>query len=244
MFALITGTTNGIGKSIASELLSKNLKVIGIDKKVNRSFKNKNFYPNKINILNKKKIYDFLLNLKKNKTLPECFILNAGINIYDNKGTFNLDNFKKCFDINFFGVINFVDAIEKLNIKDKKIICISSTSNIIPNPKALGYFSSKMMLKKNFNLLNYNKTNIYKTIILGPVQTKISRNMKKPIGIAGIIYKVLQITPRQAANKIISFIDSSKKTLHVTFFALIVYYIIKFAIFFVPGLYMKNNKND
>ena len=244
MFALITGTTNGIGKSIASELLSKNLKVIGIDKKVNRSFKNKNFYPNKINILNKKKIYDFLLNLKKNKTLPECFILNAGINIYDNKGTFNLDNFKKCFDINFFGVINFVDAIEKLNIKDKKIICISSTSNIIPNPKALGYFSSKMMLKKNFDLLNYNKTNIYKTIILSPVQTKISRNMKKPIGIAGIIYKVLQITPRQAANKIISFIDSSKKTLHVTFFALIVYYIIKFAIFFVPGLYMKNNKTD
>ena len=244
MFALITGTTNGIGKSIASELLSKNLKVIGIDKKVNRSFKNKNFYPNKINILNKKKIYDFLLNLKKNKTLPECFILNAGINIYDNKGTFNLDNFKKCFDINFFGVINFVDAIEKLNIKDKKIICISSTSNIIPNPKALGYFSSKMMLKKNFNLWNYNKTNIYKTIILSPVQTKISRNMKKPIGIAGIIYKVLQITPRQAANKIISFIDSSKKTLHVTFFALIVYYIIKFAIFFVPGLYMKNNKTD
>jgi len=244
MFALITGTTNGIGKSIASELLSKNLKVIGIDKKVNRSFKNKNFYPNKINILNKKKIYDFLLNLKKNKTLPECFILNAGINIYDNKGTFNLDNFKKCFDINFFGVINFVDAIEKLNIKDKKIICISATTNIIPNPKALGYFSSKMMLKKNFNLLNYNKTNIYKTIILSPVQTKISRNMKKPIGIAGIIYKVLQITPRQAANKIISFIDSSKKTLHVTFFALIVYYIIKFAIFFVPGLYMKNNKTD
>lgn len=244
MFALITGTTNGIGKSIASELLSKNLKVIGVDKKVNRSFKNKNFYSKKINILNKKKIYNFLLNLKKNKILPECFILNAGINIYDNKGTFNLDNFKKCFDINFFGVINFVDAIEKLNIRDKKIICISSTSNIIPNPKALGYFSSKMMLKKNFDLLNYNKTNIYKTIILGPVQTKISRNMKKPVGIAGIIYKVLQITPRQAASKIISFIDSSKKTLHVTFFALIVYYTIKFAIFFAPNLYMKNNKND
>ena len=43
---------------------------------------------------------------------------------------------------------------------DKKIVCISSTSNIIPNPKALGYFSSKILLKKNFNLLNHNKTNI------------------------------------------------------------------------------------
>jgi NADP-dependent 3-hydroxy acid dehydrogenase YdfG len=244
MFALITGTTNGIGKSISSELLSKNLKVIGIDKRINRSFKNKNFYPSKLNILNKKKIYSFLLKLKKNKKLPECFILNAGINIYDNKGSFNIDNFKKCFDINFFGVMNFVDAIEKLNIKDKKIVCISSTSNIIPNPKALGYYSSKILLKKNFDLLNYNKTNIYKTIILGPVQTKISRNMKKPIGIAGKIYKVLQITSERAAAEIISFIDSSKKTLHITLFALIVYYIIKSTIFFVPGLYMKNSKND
>jgi len=244
MFALITGTTNGIGKSIASKLLSKNLKVIGVDKKINKSLKNKNFYPNKLNILDKKKIYNFLSKLKKNKKLPECFILNAGINIYDNKGSFNLDNFKKCFDINFFGVMNFVDAIEKLNIKDKKIVCISSTSNIIPNPKALGYFSSKMLLKKNFNLLNHNKTNIYKTIILGPVQTKISRNMKKPTGIAGKVYNILQITSERAASEIISFIDSSKKTLHITLFALIVYYIIKSAIFFVPGLYMKNSKKD
>tara|TARA_Y100000590_G_scaffold469409_1_gene656829 strand:+ start:2848 stop:3582 length:735 start_codon:yes stop_codon:yes gene_type:complete len=244
MFALITGTTNGIGKSIASKLISKNLKVIGVDKKINKSLKNKNFYPNKLNILDKKIIYNFLSKLKKNKKLPECFILNAGINIYDNKGSFNLDNFKKCFDINFFGVMNFVDAIEKLNIKDKKIVCISSTSNIIPNPKALGYFSSKILLKKNFNLLNHNKTNIYKTIILGPVQTKISRNMKKPIGIAGKVYNILQITSERAASEIISFINSPKKTLHITLFALIVYYIIKSAIFFAPGLYMKNSKND
>ena len=47
--------------------------------------------------------------------------------------------------------MNFVDAIEKLKIKNKKIICISSTSNIIPNPKALGYFSSKFLLKKKIS---------------------------------------------------------------------------------------------
>ena len=33
MYALITGTTNGIGNSIAEKLLLKNFKVIGIDKK-------------------------------------------------------------------------------------------------------------------------------------------------------------------------------------------------------------------
>ena len=201
MFALITGTTNGIGKSITNILLSKNLKVIGIDKKVNKIFKSKNFYSNKIDILNQKSVFNCLKNLKKNKNLPDCFILNAGINIYDNNKNFNLDNFRKCFDTNFYGVMNFIDAIEKLKIRNKKIICISSTSNIIPNPKALGYFSSKILLKKNFSLLNFNKTNEYKTIILGPVQTKISRDLKKPTGVAGVIYRILQISPEYLYEK-------------------------------------------
>ena len=52
MFALVTGTTNGIGKSVTSLLLSRNLKVIGVDKRLNNAFKNKNYFPNKINILN------------------------------------------------------------------------------------------------------------------------------------------------------------------------------------------------
>ena len=68
--------------------------------------------------------------------------------------------------------------------------------------------------------------------------------MKKPIGIAGKVYNILQITSERAASEIISFINSPKKTLHITLFALIVYYIIKSAIFFAPGLYMKNSKND
>ena len=130
----------------------------------------------------------------------------------------------------------------KLKIRNRKIICISSTSNIIPNPKALGYFSSKILLKKNFSLLNFNKTNDYKTIILGPVQTKISRNLKKPVGIVGLIYRILQISSYDAAKKIISFAYSKRKTLHVTYFALVVYYLIKSIMFFIPNIYMKNER--
>ena len=65
MFALVTGNTNGIGKSVTSLLLSRNLKVIGVDKRLNKMFKNKNYFPNKINILNKKSVFDFLKKLKK-----------------------------------------------------------------------------------------------------------------------------------------------------------------------------------
>ena len=48
MYALITGTTNGIGKSLTTLLLSKNLKVIGVDRRLNNSFKNKNFLSKKL----------------------------------------------------------------------------------------------------------------------------------------------------------------------------------------------------
>lgn len=226
MLTLITGTTNGIGNSIASKLLASDQEVIGVDKKINKIFKNKNFYSTKLDILDSDAVFKFLKKIKKKK-LPDFFILNAGINIYDNDKSFNLDSFKKCFNINFFGVMNFVNAIEKLKIKNKKIICISSTSNIIPNPKALGYYSSKILLKKNFNLLNFNNTNEYKSIILGPVQTKISRNLRKPSGIAGFIYRILQISSDKAAVKIISFAHSSKRTLYVTYLSLFVYYLIK-----------------
>ena len=242
MYALLTGTTNGIGKSLTTLLLSKNLKVIGVDRRLNNSFKNKNFLSKKIDILNKKSVFSLIKNLKRKNQIPECFILNAGINIYDNDKILDMDLFRKCFDINFFGVMNFVDAIEKLKIKQKKIVCISSTSNIIPNPKALGYFSSKLLLKKNFYLLNFNNSNNYKTIILGPVQTKISRNLKKPKGTAGMIYKFLQISSEEAAIKILNFVNTSKKTLHVTFTALITYYLIKYLLIFMPSLYMKNDR--
>ena len=241
MLTLITGTTNGIGNSIASKLLAVNQEVIGVDKKINKTFKNKNFYSSKLDILYSDAVLKFLKKMKKKK-IPDFFILNAGINIYDNDKNFNLESFKKCFNINFFGVMNFVNAIEKLKIKNKKIICISSTSNIIPNPKALGYYSSKILLKKNFNLLNFNNTNEYKSIILGPVQTKISRNLRKPSGIAGFIYRILQISSDKAATKIISFARSSKKTLYVTYLSLFVYYLIKSIIFFMPNIYMKNDR--
>ena len=145
------------------------------------------------------------------KQLPNYFILNAGTNNYDNKEYFDIINFRKSFDTNFFGVINFISAIEKLNIKNIKIVSISSVSIIVPNINSLGYFSSKLLLSKNFSLLNFNKTNIYKQVILGPVKTKISRNLKTPQGIGGKIYRTLQITPEKAAEKIINFIGTTKK---------------------------------
>lgn len=242
MNVLITGTTNGIGKSLTKILLEKDFNVIGIDKKKNYSINDKNYSSYKLDITNDKKVFNFINFLKKKNKIPKIFILNAGINIYDNHVIFDLNQFKRCFNINFYGALNFIDAIEKLKIRNKKILCVSSTSNIIPNPKALGYFSSKLLLKKNFDLLNFNKTNKYKSIVLGPVETRISRNMNKPKGVAGLVYKAIQISPKKAANIIFKFMLNNKKAIYVTYFSVLVYFIIKILIFFFPNIYMKNDR--
>ena len=242
MFTLITGTTNGLGKAVTEILLRKKFKVIGVDKRKNKFFRDKNFYSFKLNIENNKDVYNFINKLKKKRFLPNCFILNAGINLYDNTNYFNLDKFKKCFEINFYGVMNFVHALENLKIKNKHVVCISSTSNIIPNPTALGYFSSKDLLKKNFLILNLNRTNIYKTIILSPVKTKISRNMKPPKGLGGIIYNLLLINAEDAAIKILNFSKNTKKIIHITKTSFFIYHIIKFYMMFLPKLYTGGKK--
>jgi len=61
--------------------------------------------------------------------------------------------------------------------------------------------------------------------------------------IAGLIYRIFQISPDEAAKKIISFAYSSRKTLYVTYFSFLIYYLIKSIIFFMPGIYMKNNRS-
>ena len=79
---------------------------------------------------------------------------------------------------------------------------------------------------------------------MGPVKTKISRNLKKPQGIAGIIYRFLQITKKEAADEIINCIDSSKRTIYITAKASFVFYLIKIVLIIWPNLYMNNDRKN
>tara|TARA_B100001175_G_C19512788_1_gene645048 strand:+ start:4879 stop:5622 length:744 start_codon:yes stop_codon:yes gene_type:complete len=240
---LITGTTSGIGKILLNYFKDNNF-IISINRE-----KSQELYLNEENILNyniditnfdsvKNCIKDLIHKSKK----PDIFILNAGINIYDNEDYFNIIKFKECFDVNFFGSMNFVSAISELKISKKKIVFISSTSNIIPNPAAIGYFSSKLLLKKTSKLLNLNNDNIYKVSILGPIKTNISRNIKSPKGIAQIIYNLLVAKPENMVKKFEKFLLSKKKYFYFTKLSIIVYWLIATILIFIPGLYKGGKK--
>ena len=233
---LITGSTNGIGNQLTNYYLDKGHKVLGVDRNENRNIKkNFNYEQMIVDITNAKKIEDFLNTLKKKNELPDIFILNAGINIYDNDDYFNLDNFKKCFDINFYGVFSFISFIEKNNLSGKKILFISSISIIIPNPKSLAYYSSKLLLKKLTPFLK-NK-NDYKVAILGPIRTDISRNINKPSGLANLIYKILVIEKSGLCNKLDKFLIGKGKKFYYPKKSFLIYNLILFFLYFFPFLY-------
>lgn len=237
MKVLVTGTTSGIGKQIVNFYHKKNFNIISINRTRAKIKKVRNINNFNIDITNKKKIENFILFLKRNKKVPKIFILNAGINIYDNLNYFDLDNFKKCFNINFYGALNFVGALEKHNIINKRVIFISSTSNIIPNPASFGYYASKLLLKKIVPFLNLNNKNVYKAIILGPILSNISRNLKKQQGIGRVIYNLLAKKPSEFLIFFDQFIFSTKKITYYTKTSMFVYFFIKLILFFFPFLY-------
>jgi NADP-dependent 3-hydroxy acid dehydrogenase YdfG len=236
---LITGTTSGVGQSLRDLLLSKNIKVLAINRKdTNNLGSESNYY---FDITNFEEVFNFLKKLKDNNKIPDVFVLNAGVNFFDNQNIFLIEDFKKCFDINFYGSMNFVSAVEKLSIKNVCFVIMSSTSNIIPNPAALGYFSSKLILSEITKFLSTN--NSFKTIILGPVKTQISRSIGEPKGLAKKIYNFLAITPDIAANEIFKFINNGDKNrFFYTKKSYLFYKLIRLVLFLFPNIY-KGGKN-
>lgn len=232
---LITGTTNGIGFELTKKYLNLNFKVIGVDYHQNINFKdNKNFIQEVTDITKAENIRNFL---KKYENLYlEYFILNAGISFYDNRNFFDIQKFKETFDINFYGAVNFASIVDKLYY-NRKIIFFSSVSRLIPNPSTISYFLSKDSLYKIVKFLNLNKKqNHFKVIILGPVKSKISRNLNELNGVSKLIYNFLIVDTKDAARDIFNFIHSKKTYFYYTKKAYIVCKLISLLLTIFPSL--------
>lgn len=239
---LVTGTTSGLGKVLAQYFSNEN-SLVSINRKNREQDLNLNSKNYNIDIVDIESVKNLIIELKNKDALPDIFILNAGINIYDNLNHFDYSNFKKCFETNFFGSMNFVGVLEDLGIKNKIILFLSSTSNIIPNPAAFGYYSSKYLLYKSVEYLNKNKSNFYKAVILGPVKTNISRNLQGPKGLSKLLLDFLNISPEEAVRPIEKFLLNKKSYLYFTMKATVVYKIIYYLLKIFPFLY-KGPRNN
>jgi short-subunit dehydrogenase len=141
--------------------------------------------------------------------------------------------------------MNFVHALENAGILNKTVIFISSTTNIIPNPASLGYYSSKLLIFKLSKYLNLNKNNFYKVMVLGPIKTSISRSLNQPSGLARIIYNFLVVDLSVICKFLEEFFFNKKKFFYFTKFSVFIYILLSFFLFLFPFFYKggkyKNN---
>ena len=98
---IITGTSKGIGKSVALKLLNHNFVVIGISR--THSVKHENYFSQYSDLNNVKDIKDIINNIIIKFKKIDGFISNAGYGIFD-----NLENIKEEEIIKFFKVTSYL----------------------------------------------------------------------------------------------------------------------------------------
>lgn len=144
---IITGTSKGLGQEIAKKwCLSANDGEHNVYYGISRW--------NDLDIVKFEEIQAYINGLAHNDNIPLALINNAGICIQGNIIDMNIDDLKKQFEVNYFGLVNATQAYIKLcknhNFKGK-IINIASTAGLGARPGRSGYSSSKAAVI-NFSL--------------------------------------------------------------------------------------------
>ena len=159
---LITGVSTGIGKAIAEELLKSNFLVIGSVRNKDDAKNLKDNYKDlfheiifdvtkKDEILNAKK--DVEKFLKEKQSYLSCVINNAGVAFGGPVRYLSVNDFRKQFEVNFFGLIEvskiFLDLLIDSNTHKmkNKIINMGSISGKRSYPFVGPYTASKFALE-------------------------------------------------------------------------------------------------
>ncbi len=237
---LITGTTSGIGKELVKIYLSKNFKVISINKVGSKINNNniKNYYNYNIDITSSVEVFDLLENLKTKNILPNIFIFNAGINKIDLDKNFNLENFEEMIRINFYSTTIFCNFIHKENITNITILFISSFSTIYQtNNYSFGYGFSKLLINNYVKNLQKNfSSNTYKLLLLGPVNTGIKRYFYKESSYKKILFSIVSKSSEVTSIKIYNFSLNKKLYLKYPFYLYILFRLLRIFSTFLPKL--------
>lgn len=122
-------------------------------------------------------------------------------------------------EVNLYGVLHFVGTAVRLHraqALQASFVCVSSTSNIFPNPQCLGYYASKLLLAQPFRQFDklYRSDGVrFKTVILGPVKTNIAVNATLPRW-QQWVREQITVSVEDAVSAIVSFVESNRTTLY------------------------------
>ncbi len=205
--AWVTGASSGIGRELALQLATKNIKVFASARRTDKlkilSSLNDNIYPismdvSQINDVRKKT--NFFL---EDDNLPDLIILNAGVS-----KLFTIDKIEESYqeivrsmDVNYFGVINCLAVLLPSMIKRKRghIAVMASVAGYRGLPNSLAYSPTKAALINLVEILRTELTPIGITVsVINPgfVDTDASRinkfRMPKMVSVEYAAEKILR----------------------------------------------------
>jgi len=176
MIIIITGTSKGIGYSLANKFSEKGYTVYGFSR---NTVNTTNFTNISVDITNRKQISDAIKYIIQKEGKIDVLINNAGMGIVGAIEDTSKEEIHSLFDLNLIGSVEMISEILPYmrNNKFGKIINISSIGSEMGLPFRGFYSASKAALDKITEALRYEvkKWNIQATSIhLGDIKTNIA----------------------------------------------------------------------
>ena len=160
--AVITGASDGIGRSFCKLLVNLGWEVIGIsrnkkklielDKELSSSKGRFKYYECDVQDLDK------LKSIEKKVNLPDLLFLNAGFYRPVDASENNIENYKYHINVNYLGVINTYEVFlpRMLLAKRGHVVIMSSITAWIGLPKAAAYGPTKAALRSFAQSIRYD----------------------------------------------------------------------------------------
>ncbi len=227
--ALVTGASSGIGEAISRELAKRGWIVIGVARSGDKLSKIKHdlqdaFIPMICDVSKKENIKKTSKHILTMKLCPSLFFLNAGIAgeaVIEDPDRFDLKIHEQIMQVNYFGVLAWLEFFEKPCQENKgaNFIATSSVNAIFAPPTGSAYCASKAAIAKAFESLSltYFGTGLrFSVIYPGPVNT------------AGLKGKVPFTWKAEKMGKhMVDFALSKKSRLETSFFYAVVTRLLK-----------------
>lgn len=182
--ALVTGASSGIGEAISRELVKRGWLVIGIARSTAKLSQlqeelSDSFVPMGCDVSKKENIVETSKQILQKKLFPSLLFLNAGIAgeaVIENPKQFDLRIHEQIMQVNYFGVLAWVEFWEKPCQENggANFIATSSVNAIFAPPRGSAYSASKAAIAKAFEslALTYFGTNLrFSVVYPGPVDT-------------------------------------------------------------------------
>lgn len=178
----VTGASSGIGKAVALRFAKEGWKVAVSARRVeilDELSKNQNIFSYPLDVSNKDKVIEVFNKIKTDFNEVDLCIFSSGIYERQLEKQINIENIRKTFEINYFGVINCVKSVEDYfkNKKKGHIAIVSSPVGYRGLPKSTGYTPSKAALN-NFTqgiFFDFKKYDVKVTLISpGFIKTQLT----------------------------------------------------------------------